>query len=179
MPGRCIFLIVTTALFLSAADKAAAHGMDAQAFIRPGGKIQIESWFSTNQPARGARVQVFGADNKLLEEGKLNADGVFVFSIAQPQALRIVVSAGGGHRKQLTIGAEELSRATQTSSVPISNEKADGTTLPGPVPLATHVSGVAAKDVLIGISFLLAAAAFWLSLRNARKLASLSKREEA
>jgi hypothetical protein len=37
-------------------------------------------------------------------------------------------------------------------------------------------SRVTAKDVLVGISFLLAAAAFVLSVRNARQLKALNRR---
>jgi hypothetical protein len=47
---------------------------------------------------------------------------------------------------------------------------------PFPAPLAERDSGIPVKDVLIGVSFLLAVAAFALSLRNAKKLRALGQR---
>ncbi len=44
--------------------------------------------------------------------------------------------------------------------------------------VAERDSGVPVKDVLVGVGFLLAVAAFLLSLRNAQKLRALARPEK-
>jgi hypothetical protein len=168
-------LIVASMVFIPSAGKAQAHGMDAQAFIRPGGKVQIESWFSDGTAARGARVQVFHG-NELLTEGKLNQKGVFIFTIAKPEALRVVVSAAGGHRKELTIAVDELATARAAITPLPAEEEGNAAALQQAVPLAAHTSELPAKEILTGIGFILSVVAFWMSVRNARRLNALRQK---
>src|SRR5437870_13827664 len=95
---------------LGTAGDVQAHRLDVQAFVRPGRQVQIESWFSSGEPARGARVQVFRADEQLLAEGTMDKDGVYVFSFTNAESLRVVISAGTGHRKELLLSANELGK---------------------------------------------------------------------
>jgi len=138
---------------LGTAGQAQAHRLIAEAFVLENQKIQIESWFSTGQAAGGAKVEVFQADGRLLTQGRLDEQGIFVFSYEVPQTLNVVISAGPEHRKELAIAEADLASTSAR-----------------PVPLAERSSGISIKDVILGISFLLALAAFWLSLKNARKL---------
>jgi hypothetical protein len=62
-----------------------------------------------------------------------------------------VISAGAGHRKELEIAAVNLEPSAE----------------PPPIDRSARVS---VKDVLVGVGFLLALAAFVLSLWNARQL---------
>ncbi len=173
MSGRITPLrlpILFTALlvaFLAAGD-AHAHRLDAQLFVLSNRKIQVESWFSDGEAAKGAKVQVFGVQEQLLTEGHLNEQGVFVFSYGEVAPQTVVISAGAGHRKELAISASAL---TRTMAAPTMDS-------PAPVPLAERDSGSAVKDVLIGVGFLLAVAAFVLSLRNAQKLRALGRPSE-
>ncbi|MBV9123760.1 MAG: hypothetical protein JO112_10420, partial [Planctomycetes bacterium] len=157
-------------LVLLGAGTARAHRLNAQAFVLPDQKVQIESWFSNNDVPHGAQVQVFRPDGQLLTEGTLNDQGIFVFSYERPEALRVVVSAGAGHRKELVIPEADLVR-TAAAQAPASSStgQADSPEV-HPVPLADRSSGISIKDVLVGVGFLLALAAFVLSLRNARQL---------
>jgi nickel transport protein len=151
---------------LAGAGTAQAHRLDAQVFLLPDRKVQVESWYSTGEAARGAVVQVLRADRSLLLEGKLDDRGIFVFEVPAPETLTIVVSAGMGHRKELTIAGESFAR------MPSSDPQSSGPAASGPepVPLADRSSAFPAKDVLLGIAFVLATAAFVMSLRNQRRL---------
>jgi hypothetical protein len=153
---------------------ARAHRLEADYHVLPGRKVQIEGWYDlTGDSAVGARVQVFRSD-ALLAEGKLNDQGVFVFAFEKTEALRVVVDAGAGHRKELTVPADKLEQAGAADARPSGSEgPPNGGSLPGPgegVPLADRSARVSVKDVLTGVGFLLALAAFVLSLRNARQL---------
>jgi hypothetical protein len=151
---------------LLAARAAQAHRLDAQVFVLPNRKIQVESWFTSGGAAKGAKVQVFDAKERLLTEGHLSEQGVFVFSYTDIAPHTVIISAGAGHRRVLSIAPTALDRAeTETN-------KASS----APVPLAERDSGDTVKDVLVGVGFLLAVAAFVLSLRNAQRLRTLATR---
>jgi nickel transport protein len=152
---------------LGAAGEAQAHRLNAQAFLLPNRKVQIESWFSSGDAAKGAKVEVFRPDGQLLTQGLLDDQGVFVFSYEAPQAFKVVISAGPEHRKELAISPADLAPALEPAADAVAPIKEISR---GPVPLAERSSGVSVKDVILGITFLLALAAFWLSLRNTRKL---------
>jgi nickel transport protein len=170
--------LLTLSIAFAAAGKAWAHRLEAEASVLPGQqKVQVESWFDlTAQPARGAKVQVFRPDGQLLSEGRLDDQGVFIFPFDKVEMLRVVVSAGAGHRKELTIPETELRKGlpagTTESSAPALVDSSPST----PRPHADRSARVSAKDVLVGFGFLLAVAAFVLSVRNARQLRKLRRR---
>jgi nickel transport protein len=153
---------------------ALAHRLKAQAFVLPNQRVQIESWFSTGDPARGARVEVLRADHQILTSGQMNEHGVFVFDYAGSGPLTVVVRAGAGHRAEVVVTAEELGRSKQQPEKTTTTANPNG--LGEPVPLARREADLPIKDVLIGVAFLLALAAFVISLRNARKLRELRSR---
>jgi nickel transport protein len=119
--------LLTVLLLLAGASPVCAHRLDAQCFVRPGWKVQVESWFETGDSPRGAHVQVFGADGQLLTEGKLDSQGIFVFPFPAAESLRVVVLAGGGHRAEVKVPATELSRMATCTCV--------AALAPGPWPL--------------------------------------------
>jgi nickel transport protein len=180
MPGRISYLsplILSTALLalVLAAGDAHAHRLDAQAFVLPNHQIQIESWFSNGDAATNASVQVFGAHGQLLTEGQLNPQGIFVFPYGDADHLKIVISAGAGHRKELALSISALTAAASAPEKATKSSVRDNAATPTPVPLAERAAGFPVKDVLIGIGFLLALAAFVLSVRNAQKLRALGR----
>jgi hypothetical protein len=154
-----ILALLAIALFVAQAD---AHGLDAQAFLLPGKQIRVESWFSGGDVPRGATVRVYGAANDLIAEGKLDEQGMWVFSFDQDAPTRIVISAGKGHQKELRLSAIDLAEPRDAPSALV-------------VPLADHNAGSPFKDVVAGIGFLLALAAFVLSIRNRRRLGELER----
>jgi hypothetical protein len=178
MPGRITplrlpRLFAALLAILVAARDAQAHRLDAQAFVLPNRKVQVEGWFTGGDAAKGAKVQVFGAQEQLLTEGQLNEQGVFVFAYGEVAPHAVIISAGAGHRRVLSIaeGALERGRAETT----IDPERPAKEVSAAPVPLAERDSGGPVKDVLVGVGFLLAVAAFVLSIRNAQKLRALGR----
>ncbi len=128
--------------------------------------MQVESWFETGDAPRGARVRVYRADGSLLfpEPGTVDDKGIYVFDYDKAERLRVVISAGQGHRKELMIPAAEL--------------MAPGV---GQGDVTPHERGYEfpIRDLLVGVAFLLALGAFVLSLWNARQLAELRRRERS
>ena len=136
-----------------------------------GGQVRIEAWFETGEAPKGAKVRVYRADGApfLPEAGTLDAKGEYVFRYEKAEKLRVVISAGEGHRKELHISAAELASPTAIRAGPSDpdSEKHSPRTRDRAFPF---------KDLLLGITFLLALGAFVLSLRNARRLRDLERR---
>jgi hypothetical protein len=155
-----ILTVLTAAALAAPAD---AHRLDAQAFLLPGKKVRVESWFSGGDAAQGATVHVYGQANELLTEGKLDEQGIWVFSYTDKLPVRIVVSAGAEHLKELKFRAADL--------VPTNgNPPADA------VPLADRNAGTPIKDIVAGVGFLLALAAFVLAIRNGRRIREVERK---
>jgi cobalt/nickel transport system permease protein len=172
-PPALLLAVVTTLL---AAGTAHAHRLDAGFEVLPDKQVRIEAWFDlTDKPPKGARVQVFRPGRRLLVEGRLDDRGQFVFDYPEVEPLAVVVSAGAGHEKSFTIPAADLEQVHPPGG--------DGDPLPpspGTNRLSTGIDRSAQwrerlKDALIGISFLLAVAAFVLSWRNGRRLKALQQ----
>jgi Cobalt uptake substrate-specific transmembrane region len=174
LPGSSLrypaLLLALTGMLLMATP-VWAHRLEVEYKILKDGRIQIESWFETGDSPPNAKVQVFLPGDQLLIDGKLDKDGTFVFKADGTLPLRVVVNAGAGHRKELTIpktlnGGQESNPEPSSSDGIVRSER-------------THEFPY--KDVLVGIGFLLATAAFALSLRNARVLREIqqSLRSEA
>jgi hypothetical protein len=118
---------------------------------------------------KGAKVEVFRPGQVLLAEGRLDEQGNFLFRYAEPEELRVVVSAGVGHRKEFLIPREWLDGSmAYAETVNQSGQPSANVVFPRTVPQAGWRERF--KDVLLGITFLLAVAAFILSWRNGRKL---------
>jgi hypothetical protein len=147
------------------ASEARAHRLEGEYQVLPGGKVRVEAWFETGDAPRGAKVRVFRPDGGPLlpEPGAMDAQGVYVFAYDRAERLRVVISAGEGHRKELTIPAAELA-SPGSAGADAAPARERGRELP-------------IKDLLLGITFLLALGAFVLSLRNARRLRALSRPE--
>ena len=165
--GRSPALLLSLLASLSLCSPAKAHRLEADYRVLPGQRIAIESWFDlTGESPAEATVCVYRqAGDSLLAQGKADDKGLFVFTFSQVEPLRIVVSAPGGHRKELEIPATELTPAPAASSSSDSSSPAQDVR-----PFADRSTRISVKDVLLGLALLLALAAFALALRNARKL---------
>ena len=111
MPRRItLSLFLSILAILSLCSPARAHRLEAEYHILPGHRVSVESWFDlTGDSPVGASVVVYKAGGDVLTSGQLDDKGRFVFAYAHSEPLRIVVSAGAGHRKELHIAAAELS----------------------------------------------------------------------
>lgn len=182
MFGRFPALILLALLveLLIGPRAAQAHALEAEYRVLPGQQVQISSWYNTtrgDQPARGARVRVFRANRDPLE-GTTDAEGMFVFSYDQIEALRIEVYQTG-HRTELTIPATALGKVSGAAAPTTTTPESPVESSPVAGSLADHNrtrEGI--KDVLVGVGFLLAVAAFVLSLWNSQRLRQLEQRKQ-
>jgi hypothetical protein len=142
---------------------ASAHRLDAQVTVTPARRVTIESWFSSGDVPSGANVQVYDAAGRPMQEGTLDSRGTFEFVADAIQGMRVVVNAGAGHRKEVTITDADVATGAQAA----------------PLRVSTRETGAPWRDVFSGVALLLAVAAFAISVRNARKLQRLSQPAQA
>lgn len=152
MPRRIALL---TLLLLAVAGPAYGHGVEAECRVLPGKVVRVEVWYETGDSARDARVQVTRADGSVLAQGRTNSQGLFLFSYEEPEPLTVLIDAGEGHGKKLSLTAADLGTTASDAPSP---------------PPAKRDTGLAGKDVLLGVTFLLALAAFVLAVRSAQEL---------
>jgi hypothetical protein len=201
---------------LTLAPEARAHRLEGDYEVLPGRRVRVEAWFETGDAPQGARVRVYRPDGKELfaGPGAMDAEGVYVFSygkwetrsvgadspagpvgvsFASPEraeTLKVVISAGGGHRKELTIPARELEASPpglRVEAPPAAKKRSPAGLSPSPSPPNSNpadpepvrprerASEFPVKDLLLGVTFFLAAGAFGLSVRNARRLRDLTR----
>jgi cobalt/nickel transport system permease protein len=152
-------LLLGALMVLLAAGPVRAHRPRADFSLLPDQQVRIEGWFDPSaDPMRGAKVQVFRPENRLLVEGLLDDEGRFVFRFSEVEPLEVIVSAGAGHRTSFVIPREKLNQGhnvANVSSLSLDQRSAWRERF---------------KDALLGVTFLLALGAFILSWRNSRKL---------
>jgi len=171
-------LLFSVLASLAGAGSAQAHRLNVEYKVLPGQKVQVEGWFSKSDVPRGAKVQVFRSNGQLLTEGKLDDQGIFVFSFNEVEEFKVVVNAGAGHREEMQISAASLTKVTGPKEKKPAPSDETGEDPSSRTPRADRSSPISIKDVLLGIGLLLALAAFVLSLRNAQKLRELKKVSE-
>ncbi len=146
-----VFVIGLSLLAFGVSPETAwAHRLEGDAQAKKVQKVKVESWFDLGGVPSGARLQVFRkSDGQLLLERTLDDNGRLTF-FADWQPLHVVISAGDGHQKEIDIQPES--------------------DITSPLPDADRSSRIGIKDILVGVGFLLALAAFVLSVRNHRRI---------
>jgi hypothetical protein len=195
-PARLLSLV----LLLLAAAPALAHNMLAGHRVLSGQRVRVEAWYDTDEPASGVHVRVRRADNSLVTEGRMDARGVWIFPFDKAEELTVIVG-DAGHRAELKISEREL--LTSVVRGPVGQALACLTVTASPLtplpmlavlhepaalppPPGSEKPGDAVdrsrpspwRDVLTGIAFLLALAAFVISLQNAHALRELKKKQQ-
>jgi hypothetical protein len=102
-----------------AALRADAHALGAECKIN-GARVDLESYFEDDSPARRARVRVEDEDNELVAEGNTDDQGRWSFDRPAPGNYLVVVDAGAGHRTQCKL------RIPGTTASPESSRVSDG-----------------------------------------------------
>ena len=102
-----IILFLASILVISTPLPAFAHKVIIFAWVE-GDTVFTESKFSGGKKAINAQVQVFDREDKQLLEGKTNNKGEFSFKIPKLTDLRIVLTAGTGHKGEWTIPESEI-----------------------------------------------------------------------
>jgi cobalt/nickel transport system permease protein len=174
--GQTARVCLAALTLLYAVNAAQAHRACADFTVRDERQIQIEGWFDPGDvPMRGAKVEVFRPEHRLLVEGKMDDRGIFLFHFSEPEELEVIVNGGVGHRASFVIPREKLERTADIGSE--GNLSRPSTETPGPTQRIHHgESGrEQLKDALLGVTFLLALGAFVLSWRISRKLQVLQR----
>jgi nickel transport protein len=168
------FLVVTLALVyvLGPVGAARAHRLKAACRFFPGRMVRVETWFDNGDTPRAGDVEVSRPGGELLVKGRLSNQGLFLFDAPEVEALQVVVEAGEGHRAEVAIRSEDLLIAQAGDNAARPTAPSGGAAPPAP---AAHEESFPLKDVLTGVGLLLAAAAFVMSLRNARSIRALRR----
>jgi nickel transport protein len=90
---------------------ARAHKVTVFAWVE-GDTVFTQSKFAGGRLAKGARLEVYNSAGEKLLEGASDDQGQFAFKAPKPEALRIVLTAGAGHRGEWQVAAEEFTAAT-------------------------------------------------------------------
>jgi nickel transport protein len=155
------WLIVLLSLLLG--GTAHAHRLTVNWEVRDG-TLVIEG-LAGGAAAAGADVELRSASGTLLEAGMLDQDGVYKWPVKASGDITVVVNAGPGHRRTLAIQERQL----QAPPPAVADRSLPGTVSPEP---AWHAHGSSDDalptgiKVVVGLAFLLAASAAWMSYRN-------------
>lgn len=112
--GICLVL---TLLSLLLPTTARAHKVTVFAWVE-GDTVFTESKFSGGRTAKDARIEVFNFAGEKLLEGRTDDRGRFAFTPPRPEALRIVLMAGTGHRNEWRLAAEEFTGGPRAPEPP-------------------------------------------------------------
>lgn len=108
-PGRWLSLFLFALGFLPC-PATLAHDLQGQVRVLPQWQIEVEAWFDSGDVPWQARVEAYRPDGSLAAQGRLDRRGIFAFRYLGAEPLRVVVSAGAGHRQELAVTAEMLHR---------------------------------------------------------------------
>lgn len=124
-----------------AASTAQAHKVTVFAWVE-GDTVYTQSKFAGGRHAKGARLEVYDAAGEKLLEGLTDDQGRFAFKPPRPEALRIVLVAGSGHRGEWRLAAEEFSTGDTPPLAPPAPEArpSPAAAEPGPGPSTATVT---------------------------------------
>lgn len=105
-----IILFLASVLIISTTLTASAHKVIIFAWVE-GDTVFTESKFSGGKRAINALVEVFDREGQQLLEGKTDDKGEFSFKVPKLTDLRVVLTAGTGHKGEWTIPESEIREA--------------------------------------------------------------------
>jgi nickel transport protein len=94
-------------LLFSGIDSAYAHKVMLFAWT-DGDQIFTQSKFSGGKKVKGQKITVYDPNDRKLLEGKTDDKGEFSFNVPERTTLKLVLSAGAGHRAEWTVTREEI-----------------------------------------------------------------------
>jgi ABC-type Co2+ transport system permease subunit len=155
-PPALLLALCGTLLFCS---PASAHRLKGDYKVYPERQeVRVEGFYETDEIPEKATVKVLLEDKTILAEGPLK-DGRFTFRYTTPQNLTVEINAPGGHRATLRIPASALGP-----------KKSDPEPTPSSSSQQEPPKEARFRDLAIGVSLLLSAASFFLSVRNTMRL---------
>lgn len=102
---KTAYLFLIMGLLL--ATPAHAHKVNLFAYVE-GGQIFSESYFPDGRPIKQAVVEIYTADEQLLQQGITDDEGLYSCAIPKFVDLKLVVRASMGHRASFDIKQAEL-----------------------------------------------------------------------
>ena len=103
--------------FLTLPSQVWAHKVNVFAWVE-GDMVFVEGYYPGGKRAQNSLVEVFNSRGVKLLEGRTNQKGEFSFKIPAKEDLRIVLTAGMGHRNDFTITAGDLGGSESSSQEP-------------------------------------------------------------
>jgi hypothetical protein len=179
---RLAVVLLPLSFVLCPSSFAFAHKLNAGAVLLPAWQVQVEGWYETKEPASNAAVRVLDAAGKRIMEGTMDDRGIFIFSYENVQFLRIVINAGGGHRAEVNLEADQMRQHVLLTSiacmqpapllaapllVPVRLAEAPS---PAPLPLVDRKGGGRAMNLVIGVAILAGIAAVAVQWKRMQQL---------
>ena len=159
---RSDFWLWVCFLVLAAPLRTDAHALGADCKVN-GDRVELEAYYDDDTPARDANVRVQDARQHLVAEGRTDAEGRWSFARPGAGTYRVIVDAGAGHRKELTITLTANAgspTATGTGSSEVVNEG----------PGRTAFTAFPWLQLGIGVAILgVVGSAFWIARRTSPK----------
>jgi nickel transport protein len=100
-------LIFPMLVIFASASYTFAHRVVLFAYVQ-GDRVFTESYFSDGRRCQNSRIEVFDSFGNKLLEGKTDNNGEFSFEPPKRMELKIVLTAGMGHRDEYVLPAGEL-----------------------------------------------------------------------
>ncbi len=94
-----LIFIVIQFIFFSLSTDANAHKVSTYAY-REGDKIFGECYFVDGSPCKNSKVEIYDAKGNKIFETTTDEKGKYSFTIKEKGTLRIVISAGEGHKAE-------------------------------------------------------------------------------
>ncbi|MGD8989383.1 MAG: hypothetical protein PVH57_14550 [Syntrophobacterales bacterium] len=116
--------------------RVSAHKVNVFAWVE-GDTVFVEGYYSGNKKAQNSLVEVFDKAGAKLLEGKTNEKGEFSFKSPEKSELRIVLTAGGGHKNDFVISASDFGEV-ESPSTGLPSEPQEDRTYPATITTEPH-----------------------------------------
>ncbi len=120
---KTFLLLVLTVLFPVLSE---AHKVNVYAF-REGETIKGECYFADGSPCKRAKIELYDRKGRKLDEALTDEKGLFSFRTQEEGRLKIIASAGPGHRAQYELETlEKIEEHPQTITNKALEERLQG-----------------------------------------------------
>ena len=103
--------------FLTLPPQVWAHKVNVFAWVE-GDMVFVEGYYPGGKRAQNSLVEVYDSGGVKLLEGRTNQNGEFSFKIPGKEDLRIVLTAGMGHKNDFTLTAGDLGGSESSAQQP-------------------------------------------------------------
>ena len=104
---KILQFLVLLIVIVGISSPVGAHKVTIFAWVE-GDTVYTQSKFGGRRKAKQATVEVYDAEGNKLLEGKTDDKGEFSFKLPKKAELKVVLSAGAGHRGEWIIPLEEI-----------------------------------------------------------------------